>query len=130
MIKILFSVLLLCIFHPNSYAQNTDVDTRAASISGANCASVDALGSFIKGNFTTDTDRIRAIYIWITHHINYDVALFLAREEEGSDSQPKPTVADILASRKGVCQGYSELFIELCNRVGIHATLVSGYTKK
>jgi hypothetical protein len=129
MIKIFLSVLVLCIIYQNSYSQDRGIDTRAASISGANCTSVDALGSFIKGNFETDEDRIRAIYIWITHHISYDVASFLAMER-GVENQQQPTVAHVLASRKAVCQGYSELFVALCKGVGIDAILVSGFTKK
>ncbi len=129
MIKIIFFLLLICSIHQNGHAQSTDLDTRAAAIPGTNCTSVDALSSYIKGQFITDTDRIRAIYIWTTNHINYDVASFLAREKR-PDNYPKQTVSNVLASRKAVCQGYSELFVQLCKGVGIDAIVVPGYTKK
>lgn len=128
MTKIVLSLVFLFFFHQNSSAQTPDVDTRAASIPAASCTSVNAMVSFIKGNFATDADRTRAIYVWTTHHINYDVALFLAREKR-PDNQPLPTVANILASRKAVCQGYSELFVEVCRGLGINAIVVPGYTK-
>ena len=126
MIKIIFTCLLLCTIHQNSYSQKNP-DVNAASISNSNTGSVDALASYIKENFTTDTARIRAIYTWITHNINYDIAGFLAREN--NPGGPPQTVADVLHSRKAVCQGYSHLFSSLCKEVGINAYTISGYTK-
>jgi hypothetical protein len=129
MIKHLFSLLLLCILQQNCYAQNKDIDARAASIPDINCANVDALASYIKQNFATDTDRLRAIYIWITHHIDYDIASFLDREKNDGSTPPQ-AVADVISSRKAVCHGYADLFITLCRGVGINAILIPGYTRK
>ncbi|HEU4472679.1 MAG TPA: transglutaminase-like domain-containing protein, partial [Flavisolibacter sp.] len=109
-------------------SQTGVTDAKAAAIPEASCASVESLASYIKDNFTTDTTRIRAIYVWITHHISYDVARLKARE---LDPFPKPqAIADVLATRSAVCQGYSDLFAALCKAVGIDAVVVSGYTRK
>ena len=51
MVKILFSLLLLCILRQSSYAQDKGIDARAAAIPEVNCVSVDALVSYIKQNF-------------------------------------------------------------------------------
>ncbi len=67
MIKMIFFFLLLCTFQLNIHAQDKEIDIKAASISDVNSASVDDLASYIKQNFTSETDRIRAIYIWITN---------------------------------------------------------------
>jgi len=128
MIKIFFFFLLLCTLQLNSYAQDKEIDTKAASISDVNSASVDALISYIKQNFTSETDRIRAIYIWITNHINYDFSRVLEREK--NKGNPPQTVAEVLTTRNAVCQGYSELFAALCKGVDINAIVVGGYTKK
>ena len=81
MLRIVFSLILLCAFIPNSNAQNKELDTKAASIPGASSSSLHALATYIKDNFTTDTARVRAIYVWITHNISYDYAALQARDE-------------------------------------------------
>jgi hypothetical protein len=128
MVKILFSLLLLCILRQSSYAQDKGIDARAAAIPEVNCVSVDALVSYIKQNFTTDADRVRAIYVWITNNIGYDVQRFLEREKYAGILPP--SIAEVLATRKAVCQGYAELFIAICKGEGINAIIVPGYTKK
>jgi hypothetical protein len=121
------ALLLIFAFPLNAPAQSKSIDDVAASIPDASCVSVDALASYIKQNFATDSARVRAIYVWITNHINYDVPRFLAREKN-PNSPPQP-VADVLSTRNAVCQGYSDLFAALCKNVGIRAVVVNGYTR-
>ena len=127
MTKHLFSFLLLCILQQNSYAQNKDIDARAASIPDVNCANVDAMVSYIKENFTTEEDRIRAVYVWVTNHISYDVPQLHARKD--NPGGPPQAVADVLNTRHAVCQGYSDLFTTVCQGLGINAIAIPGYTK-
>jgi hypothetical protein len=124
--KALLTLLLFFSFCFN-YAQDKNTDIKAASIPEANCASVDALASYIKQNFTTDSARIRAIYVWITNHISYDVQRL--KDMEKNPDMPVQTVANVLATRTTVCQGYSDLFVALCRGAGINAAMVCGYTK-
>jgi hypothetical protein len=124
--KALLTLLLFFSFCFN-YAQDKNTDNKAASIPEANCASVDALASYIKQNFTTDSARIRAIYVWITNHISYDVQRL--KDVEKNPDMPVQTVANVLATRTAVCQGYSDLFVALCRGAGINAAMVCGYTK-
>lgn len=127
MSRILLAALLLCAACSNIYAQNKDIDTKAISIPEANCTSVEALANYIKQNFTVDSARVRAVYVWITNHISYDVARLKAKEK--NPDMPPQTVTEVLSSRSAVCQGYSELFVALCRAMNINATLISGYTK-
>ncbi len=127
--RVLFILLFVFSSQLNSYGQQ-NTDAQAISIPVADCASVDALSSYINRNFNTDSTRIRAIYTWITNHISYDVARFLAREKSPSGSSASPTAAQVLSSRSGVCQGYSDLFVALCKGAGIDALRIGGYTKQ
>lgn len=127
MIRILFTLMLFFSLPTNNYAQQ-NADVQLSSIPEANCVSIDALSSYIKQNFNSDSARIRAIYIWVTGHISYDVPRFLARDK--SPNSPPPTAAEILSNRTGVCQGYSDLFVALCKGTGIDAIMISGFTKK
>jgi hypothetical protein len=127
MIRTVICLLLFISLGHQVYAQNNNLDEKAASIPDENCSNVDALASYIKSNYTTDAERIRAIYIWITNHIKYDVPLFNSIEMN-PDQEPQP-VSKVLSERKAVCQGYADLFVALCNGVGINAMRVNGYTK-
>lgn len=124
--RILFALVFLCLFKVN-YAQTKNIDVDAASIPEVNCASVDALASYIKQHFSSDTDRVRAIYVWVANHISYDVKRFNDRDK--NPDAPPQTSANVLSTRSAVCQGYSNLFVIVCKAVGVNAIQVSGYTK-
>lgn len=126
MFKILFALFSLCLIQPKVYAQDA-ADVQAASIPDANCTSVDALADYIKQHFKTDTDRVRAIYVWTTHHIAYDIARLQALQKDLNS--PPQAVADVLTTRSAVCQGYADLFVALCKGAGINAVVIGGYTK-
>lgn len=98
------------------------------SIPASNAVSIDSLSSYIRRNFQTDTDKARAIYLWVSNNINYDVPRFLARDQE--PKMPPQTTKEVFTSKYAVCQGYADLFVELCNNVGLKAFKVGGYTKK
>src|SRR5206468_2389623 len=97
MIRTVICLLLLISLEQQLYAQIKSLDERAASIPNENCSNIDALASYIKFNFTTDAERIRAIYIWITNHIIYDVPLFNSIETN-PDQEPQP-VSKVLSER-------------------------------
>ena len=127
--RILILLLLVPAFQIDLAAQmSKEVDTKAAAIPAAHARSVESLGTYIKQNFQTEAERVRAIYVWIAEHISYDVARLQSMKNDPSYT-PQP-VTDVLASRKAVCQGYADLFITLCKTVDIPATLVVGYTKR
>ncbi|MFL5741899.1 MAG: transglutaminase domain-containing protein [Flavisolibacter sp.] len=123
----LLTLLLICILQQSLYAQDKGIDAMAQSIPESNCTSAATLASYIKQNFTTDSDRIRAIYVWITHHVSYD--LLRLQAILNNQEPPQQTVDDVLHVRSAVCQGYSDLFVALCDAVGIRAMEVGGYTK-
>ncbi|MDB5197450.1 MAG: hypothetical protein JWP88_1821 [Flaviaesturariibacter sp.] len=126
--KTLTILLLAVILHQSVAAQSTLIDAQAVSIPATMAASTETLSTYIAQNFSTDTARVRAIYVWVANNISYDVERLKQREKEPK-GPPQP-VADVLQSRSAVCQGYADLFVALCKGVGINATVVSGYTKK
>ena len=129
----MFRILLIAIVffstHYNSSAQRT-IEEQARSIPESNCVSVMALSSYIKQNFATDSARVRAIYVWITDHISYDVDAMLAKGSMTTTTVPLPSADEILTRRSGVCQGYTDLFVALSKACGINAVRVGGYTKR
>jgi len=67
-------------------------------------------------------NRIRKIYDWITANIDYDTAAYL--------SDPRPIASytswPVFKNKKGICQGYANLFALMLHYAGISAELVSG----
>ncbi|KAG8135875.1 hypothetical protein E2320_008887 [Naja naja] len=71
----------------------------------------------------TDLEKVRAIWIWITHHIEYDVVSYLNTKNVSVNPQ------DVLQSGKSICAGYASLFEEMCRIAGVHCMNLSGYAK-
>ncbi len=74
-------------------------------------------------NLNDDSEKVKAIHCWITHHIKYDV------KKSGKYDFSRVPVETILKKRKAICTGYTDLFNELCKQAGIVSTEVPGYTK-
>ncbi|XP_034295486.1 kyphoscoliosis peptidase [Pantherophis guttatus] len=71
----------------------------------------------------TDLEKVRAIWIWICHHIEYDVVGFFDKENQSFNPQ------DVLQSGKSICEGYARLFEQMCRIAGVHCMNLSGYSK-
>lgn len=81
------------------------------------------LAQYLTQSATNDYDKVRAIYIWITHNIKYDIKAF----QKGKIQVQ--SVHETLKKRKGVCEHYSRLFVALCKEVNIDAFFIPGYSK-
>jgi hypothetical protein len=108
----------------NSYAQ---VDGRAAQLPESLTTTVDGIAGWMISNFPDDADRSRAIFAWITSHIQYDIDNMFAINFY-ADSTEK--IDKTLKTRKGICEHYATLYTSLCNRTGILSVVVVGYTKQ
>ncbi|XP_040204669.1 kyphoscoliosis peptidase-like isoform X3 [Rana temporaria] len=71
----------------------------------------------------TDLEKTRAAWIWICHHIEYDVQGYKNRFAQSSNA------SDVFRTRKAVCAGYSSLFQHICSLSGVQCKKVSGYSK-
>ncbi|KAM4771188.1 uncharacterized protein WCC33_003024 [Rhinophrynus dorsalis] len=72
---------------------------------------------------STDLERTRAIWIWMCHYIEYDVAALKNKALVSND----PEV--IFRTRKAVCTGYASLLQQMCSIAGVKCKTVSGYSK-
>ncbi|MEM9835163.1 MAG: transglutaminase domain-containing protein [Bacteroidota bacterium] len=84
-------------------------------------ADLESLAQCLVTKATTAEDSVRLLAYWVTQNIAYDAVAFQKGEIVRG--------ADVLKRRKGVCQDYSELFVALCDAVGIECYLVAGYSK-
>ncbi|GAA6224864.1 kyphoscoliosis peptidase [Lates japonicus] len=70
-----------------------------------------------------ELERLRAIWVWLCHNIEYDVNGYLGRSEKLSSPE------EVIAAGRGVCCGYSNLCTEMCREVGIECQEVPGHSK-
>ncbi|XP_074860280.1 kyphoscoliosis peptidase [Carettochelys insculpta] len=71
----------------------------------------------------TDLEKVRAIWMWICHHIEYDVAGFHNKDQRFCE--PK----DVLQRGKSVCAGYAALFQQMCSIAGVQCMKLLGPCK-
>jgi uncharacterized protein YkwD len=67
-------------------------------------------------------NKIKKIYHWITANIDYDMDSYL--------TDPRPvesyTAWPVFKNRKGICEGYSRLFVLMLRYAGVEAEVISG----
>lgn len=82
-----------------------------------------SLAMYFQSLYKNKTDQLRAAYNWVTTHIRYsdDSSYYF----NNVDHETK--IAATLRRRKGVCENYAVLFVELANKMDIPAYVVHGY---
>ena len=108
------------------FCQWESMDQKMEAIPTSNEASVKDIAAYITSNFSTDSDKIRAVFYWISTRINYDVENMYHPKPQTSDEKIK----QLLTTKKGVCMHYSELFKVLASECGMKAVVIEGYTKE
>ena len=129
-----FIVLLLLIIpialqaqtNSNDYNQVDEVVKKY--INTADNEEIKNIARFIYENFSSEKDQLRAAFIWIAEHFDYDVENMFNLKYY-TDSQD--IIDEMLLNRKGVCMHFAHLFNEIIgNILGIKTHLISGYTKQ
>lgn len=89
--------------------------------------SATSIASFVQSNFTSDREKLYAIYSWVTANINYDKDS-MYNINWGTETNEK--VAATLRRKKGVCENYATVFTDIAIKSGIPSFVVSGYTRE
>jgi len=103
------------------------IDNRISKIPDSLTYDVQSIANFINAEFTTDFEKSRSIYCWITQNIQYD---FLNRYSIDLESGNENDFERLLQTRKGVCNHYANLYSAIANKVNIKTFVVIGYTRK
>jgi hypothetical protein len=115
------------------------IDSKVGSIP---VAKADTLAKQLALLGKTDREKVRAIFRWITEHIDYNVMPFGQRKnitrqfykepEDSSVALPplnERIAAKVLNTRIAFCEGYSRLFKTLCDHAGLKAEIIYGYAR-
>lgn len=113
------------------FAQNdfSEIDQLAKEVPSSASSSIDELANYLTQNAETELEKVRALYVWVTENIRYDTKLFFDEKATESKKAAKQEPEIVLKTKRGVCEGYSNLFHELAIRADLAAEKVSGFTK-
>ena len=85
------------------------------------------IAGYLTENLTSPIEKARAIFIWITHNITYDldrmntVVTYYDQQELADDA---------LLRKKAVCSNYAALFYECCKSNGLKSYVIEGYVRQ
>ncbi|KAB7530791.1 hypothetical protein F8C76_04645 [Flagellimonas olearia] len=82
---------------------------------------------FLTSKWKGEDEKVRALHIWITHNIHYDVSQINGVFNYGSYDE---MVEETVKTRKGICGHYARLFHHMCESIGIESFIISGYTRE
>lgn len=124
-LRFLFYTLLFLLSAWESYGQSTylQIDERAKKINGRDLKIIHSQLDLLSAS---DSGKARAFFTWIAHNIRYDVDEY-KNPSPNADNQEAEVV---IKTKKGVCQGYSNLFAELCNMSALECVLISGHIRQ
>lgn len=96
------------------------------------------LAKFIHRDFTSEAEKVRAIYGWLIHNVAYDPNEYKKfdyrftnfRERNQKEERTRNKIIErTLQTGKAVCEGYAFVFEKLCELEGIENYIVRGDTK-
>ncbi|MBS1917089.1 MAG: hypothetical protein JST87_12500 [Bacteroidetes bacterium] len=143
--RFILSIFLLLDYTAAFPQRNADFNAIDFNVQYINPASPQILARTLTAPFTTDLQKVRAIFSWIAQHIEYSSGRrnyikspakaysfqkLNVEEDTGAIKSANEFVAEIvLANRAGRCEGYSRLFKTLCDYAGIRSEIITGYAR-
>ncbi len=104
--------------------------------------SAEALATQIQKDFSSDKERVRAIYTWLATNIAYDMDEYLNGErlirfqyrtqqelQEKQNAIREYSITNTLNDNKAVCEGFAQTFKKVCELMGIRSLFIEGYSK-
>jgi hypothetical protein len=82
--------------------------------------SIAAVAKYIVDHESDPVQRARIVHDWVADRISYDGPAFRTGRYPPQDAE------SVFRARKGVCAGYSHLFVALAKKVGLDAAFVVG----
>lgn len=137
------SFLFLALFVVlHSYAQKFEKVDAITSSYSSGISDAKVLATHISDDFKDQTNQVRALFIWLTHHIDYNInelnygaTNYSFRYSSKEELEQKIRARDLeiihktLQEKRAVCEGYSMVFKEVCDILNIRCEIISGYSR-
>lgn len=102
----------------------TIVDDFVIGTNAENFASFGNLAIYLTKQFYEERSKARSIYTWIALNISYDQQSILSAPDESTQSAQR-----VWISRVAVCEGFANLYHEMCKAAGLESRIIKGYVK-
>ncbi|WP_193316080.1 transglutaminase domain-containing protein [Flavicella marina] len=126
----------------NTTAQEFHNVDSIAKTYDSNINSLQLLTAYIERDFDSDIKRARALFVWLTANISYDLNDYnygpknykfnYASPEELEtkiNTRKQDIVTFTMNYKRAVCEGYAETFKQACDLLNIDCVVISGYTR-
>ena len=117
----LLAVLLSCNY--SAFAKYEEIDRLARDVRGKDLEETHRRLDWIGKDHEM---KVRAFFTWMTENIRYDVAEF----ENLQPDYCKQEAPQVFKNKKGVCEGYSNLFKAFCDLSKIPCFVVGGHCRE
>ncbi len=126
------TLLFICLFlstflFAQTVSKYAAVDKRALQIPLSLTSNTDDLAKYFISNFSSDSQRARAIFVWVASNLEYDIENMY---EIDVSAKPADKIQKTLKTRKGVCINYALLFEEISKKANLNAVVIEGYTRQ
>lgn len=128
--RYIFSFIFLLLFfalNAQKPITTNQIDKFSVQIPDSLLSNTNGISSFINSKYILPKDKARAIFVWITNNIQYDIENIFAINFYQNTNE---IVTEVLKSRKGACMHFAELFNDIATKVGIKSYVITGYTKQ
>jgi len=136
-------IFLLTLFISCSFFAQDIYTIKTKTDSYPKILTAEKLAKKIESDFTTNQDKVKAIFCWLTENIRYDLDEFynpkhkttnfryrtLEEKESILQKIKDKKVSETLSTRKGVCEGYAQTFAKVCNLLHIENEVIKGYAR-
>lgn len=97
---------------------------QAQHIPDSATSSAGKFADYLQQQYNNPSEKLEALYSWITSTIRYDKdSAMYFNWNAGHDAK----IAATLRRRKGVCENFASLFVDIAGRLNIPAYVVHGY---
>jgi Transglutaminase-like superfamily len=135
-------VIWLLLFYHIAFAQQRpvsfyEIDERVKSIDPA---APSELAYTLTKDYSTQKEKLRSIFSWITEHISYRVKGHNRNMQTNNHNKNilsadtinwgyanDVVAATVLQNKSAFCDGYARLFKTLCDYAGLRCAIISGY---
>jgi len=84
---------------------------------------IETLANYLITPAQSETEKVRLLFTWVATHIRYDDKAFNSGHLHDYPAEK------VLTTKLAVCEGYSNIFQELCVAAGLESEKISGYAK-
>ncbi|CAG8606952.1 14986_t:CDS:2 [Cetraspora pellucida] len=99
------------------------VDSYARATPAHETHSIAQLSKYLTSRWNNPLDKLRSIFVWIAENISYDTDAFFSGNLKHCSAE------ETLKLRKGVCDGFAEVFTELATHAGLKVWKIKGKAK-